>query len=363
MKLRKIFAGMAAATIAMTMTLSASAATNLFDIVHPDESNEEINKAYYGIGAMGFFMNQTWKWNQSEWIPINDEGVIDFKYHIDEVMADTTMSGKGTLGDMGVMVCNLPEDNYPYNVEITDAKFVTDDGDTIEFPRINSTTIAVKDAESGYRIHIRPTAEIDDDGNVTKTPRSEVKGWDQEGAFKGGTLSMKINFNVDSISEEDDGTEPYTPEDEDGSSEDESTTDESTDETSDTGDESTDEESSEDAGSEDEESEADGDEESEEDENSEEDEDSDDGDSSSDDGKKSGGDSKDDKSSGGSTAGSSSTGSGSTGSGSGNAGGSNGGSSDANAKQDNSQTGAASNIILAALALAGTGMVATKKRK
>ena len=80
MKLRKIFAGMAAATIAMTMTLSASAATNLFDIVHPDESNEEINKAYYGIGAMGFFMNQTWKWNQSEWIPINDEGVIDFKY-------------------------------------------------------------------------------------------------------------------------------------------------------------------------------------------------------------------------------------------------------------------------------------------
>ncbi|MBR1663695.1 MAG: hypothetical protein IJ696_05135 [Ruminococcus sp.] len=356
MKLRKIFAGMAAATIAMTMTLSASAATNLFDIVHPDETNEEINKAYYGIGAMGFFMNQTWKWNQSEWFGINDEGVIQVEFSIGAPMADTTMSGKGTLGDMGIMLLNLPEDNYPYDIEITDAKFVAEDGTETVFESVNSIKEATLDPEGGFRVHIRPLDEVDEKtGEVTKKACPEVEGWDKEGAFNGGVLSMTLNLNPAGTAEDsgDSGSEG------DG----ESTTDESTDENSDTSDESTDEESSEDAGSEDEESEADGDEESVEDENSEEDEDSDDGDSSSDDGKKSGGDSKDDKSSGGSTAGSASTGSGSTGSGSGNAGGSNGGSSDANAKQENSQTGAASNIILAALALAGTGMVATKKRK
>ena len=198
MKLRKIIVGMTAAALALSMTVSASAATYLFDVAHPDENDKEMNDSYYSIGAMGFFMSQKWAWNQSEWIPIDDEGKINVEFSIGAPMADTTLSGKGTLGDMGIMLLNLPADDYPYNIEITDAKFVAEDGTETVLDSVNSITEATLDPEGGFRIHIRPTDEVDEEtGEVKKKACPEVAGWEEEGAFNGGVLSMTINLNVE----------------------------------------------------------------------------------------------------------------------------------------------------------------------
>ena len=54
-----------------------------------------------------------------------------------------------------------------------------------------------EDAEGGIRIHIRPTDEVNDEtGEVTKKACPEVAGWEKEGAFNGGTLSMTLDFGV-----------------------------------------------------------------------------------------------------------------------------------------------------------------------
>ncbi len=79
------------------------------------------------------------------------------------------MSGKGTLGDMGVMVANLPDGVYPVDVKISDAKFVAEDGTTTVFDSLNSITSLDEDPEGGIRIHIRPTDEVNDEtGEVTR---------------------------------------------------------------------------------------------------------------------------------------------------------------------------------------------------
>ena len=199
MKIAKIFTGMTAAAMALTMIGMTASATKLTDVVYPtdDPDKAEINDGYYSIGAMGYFMSQKWKWNQSEWIGINDEGKIEISYSINEVLADTTLEGKGTLGDMGVMILNLPEDSYPYEVTVSDAKFTLKDGTEIILDSVNSITEATQDPESGWRIHIRPLDAVDEDtGEVTIPACPEVVGWDQEGAFSGGTLSMTIDFGA-----------------------------------------------------------------------------------------------------------------------------------------------------------------------
>ena len=203
MKAKRIFAGLSAAVIAATMMAVSASATKLSDVVYPSKTETDKNDGWYSVGAMGFYMSQKWKWNQSDWIGINDEGKIELSYKISEVLTDTTMEGKGTLGDMGVMILNLPEDSYPYDVTISDAKFVTNDGEEIILDSVNSITEATLDKEGGFRIHIRPVDEVDkDSGEVTVPASPEVAGWDQEGAFKGGTLSMTIDFGAPAAKEE-----------------------------------------------------------------------------------------------------------------------------------------------------------------
>lgn len=156
-----------------------------------------MNDSYYSIGAMGFYMGQDWTWNQGDWVGIDDAGKITVEYKISKVITDKTMSGKGTLGDMGVMVANLPDGVYPVDVKISDAKFVAEDGTTTVFDSLNSITSMDEDAEGGIRIHIRPTDEVNEEtGEVTKKACPEVAGWEKEGAFNGGTLSMTLDFGV-----------------------------------------------------------------------------------------------------------------------------------------------------------------------
>lgn len=204
MKVKRIIAGMSAAVIAGSMMAMSASATKLSDVVYPSETEADKNDGWYSVGAMGFYMSQKWKWNQSDWIGLNEEGKIELNYSISEILADTTMEGKGTLGDMGVMILNLPEDNYPYEVTISDAKFVTKDGEEIILESINAITEATQDAEGGFRIHIRPTDEVDEEtGEVTKAACPEVAGMEEEGAFNGGTLSMTIDFGAPPVVESD----------------------------------------------------------------------------------------------------------------------------------------------------------------
>ena len=197
MKIKKFVAGLSAAVLAATMMSLSVSAAKLGDVVHPSEEDSKMNDSYYSIGAMGFYMGQDWTWNQGDWVGIDDAGKITVEYKISKVVTDKTMSGKGTLGDMGVMVANLPDGVYPVDVKISDAKFVAEDGTTTVFDSINSITSLDEDPEGGIRIHIRPTEEVDEEtGEVTKESRPEVAGWEKEGAFNGGTLSMTLDFGV-----------------------------------------------------------------------------------------------------------------------------------------------------------------------
>ena len=197
MKIKKFVAGLSAAVLAATMMSVSVSAAKLGDVVHPSEEDSKMNDSYYSIGAMGFYMGQDWTWNQGDWVGIDDAGKITVEYKISKVIADKTMSGKGTLGDMGVMVANLPDGVYPVDVKISDAKFVAEDGTTTVFDSLNSITSMDEDAEGGIRIHIRPTDEVNEEtGEVTKKACPEVAGWEKEGAFNGGTLSMTLDFGV-----------------------------------------------------------------------------------------------------------------------------------------------------------------------
>lgn len=197
MMIKKLVAGLSAAVLAATMMSVSVSAAKLGDVVHPSEEDTKMNDSYYSIGAMGFYMGQDWSWNQGDWVGIDDSGKISIEYKISAVIADKTMSGKGTLGDMGVMVANLPDGIYPVDVKISDAKFVAEDGTTTVFDSINSITSMDEDAEGGIRIHIRPTDEVDEEtGEVTKKACPDVAGWEKEGAFNGGTLSMTLDFGV-----------------------------------------------------------------------------------------------------------------------------------------------------------------------
>lgn len=197
MKIKKFVAGLSAAVLAATMMSVSVSAAKLGDVVHPSEEDSKMNDSYYSIGAMGFYMGQDWTWNQGDWVGIDDTGKITVEYKISKVITDKTMSGKGTLGDMGVMVENLPDGVYPVDVKISDAKFVAEDGTTTVFDSLNSITSMDEDAEGGIRIHIRPTDEVNEEtGEVTKKACPEVAGWEKEGAFNGGTLSMTLDFGV-----------------------------------------------------------------------------------------------------------------------------------------------------------------------
>lgn len=222
MKIKKMFVGFTAAALAASCMAISASATKLGDVAHPSETDEEMNNTYYAIGGMAFYMSQEWSWNQGEWVGISDDGKIVIEYKISPVIADKSMSGQGTLGDMGVMINNLP-DNYPFDITISDAQFVAEDGTVTEFPEINSMTQAEEDPEGGFRIHIRPTDEVNEDtGEVTKKACPEVAGWEVPGAFNGGTLSMTIDFGIETEGGDNSQSDGNSSKSDDNSSKDDS---------------------------------------------------------------------------------------------------------------------------------------------
>ena len=198
MSMKKILAGMSAAAIAaVCFAMPVSAANKLTDYVYPTDDDEEMNKSYYSIGGMGFFMNQSWNWNQGDWVTITEDGKIQMEYKISPALADTTMSGKGTLGSMGIMITNLP-DNFPFDVKVEEAKFVDEDGNETVFESVKSITEAEKHPEGGFRIVIRGDDEVDEEtGEVKQAATPEAAGWQEEGAFNGGTLYITVDLTPD----------------------------------------------------------------------------------------------------------------------------------------------------------------------
>ena len=223
--MKKLFVGMTAAAItASCMSISAFAATKLTDVVHPDENDKAMNDAYYAIGAMGYFMNNDgkWKWNNGDWCTWNTEnndGTITIEYKINKALTDTTMSDKGSLGEMGVMFSNLDkafetagvdvEAQYPLSVEVLDARFVAEDGTETKFNDLLGITEMPHDPEGDIRFHIRPTDRVDETtGEVVAAATPEVEGWDQEGGFNGGTLYMTIGLGAPAAAGGDESSKP-----------------------------------------------------------------------------------------------------------------------------------------------------------
>jgi hypothetical protein len=143
---------------------------------------------------MGFFMNGNWDdWCQSDYVNIDENGILDIDYKINKVLADKKLDGTGALGMMGVMILNMPEEGYPYEVSVLEADFTADDGTVTEFDSVKAITEGTRHPESGWRIIIRPEDDPDNP-DVKATP--EVKGWNEPGAFEGGTLHIKIDMGA-----------------------------------------------------------------------------------------------------------------------------------------------------------------------
>ncbi|WP_124099310.1 hypothetical protein [Ruminococcus sp. Marseille-P6503] len=193
MKIKKLLVGFTAASLAAScMAFSVSAATKLSDVVYPSEEDAEMNDAYFSIGGLPFYMGTNWQWNQGDWVSITEDGILEFSYTISEGL---TLPNGGTLGSMGIVVNNLPEDNYPYDITITEAKFEAADGTVTELTSVKAITEADLSSEGGFRINIRPSEQVDETtGELVAAATPEVAGWDEEGAFSGGTLFVTIDF-------------------------------------------------------------------------------------------------------------------------------------------------------------------------
>ena len=205
MKLRKIIAGLSAAAIAASCfamtSMTASAANKVSDYVYPSETDTEKNDGWYSICAIGFFMNNGWTgWNQYDDLGnIDENGILEATFDISEGL---TFGGKGddgtdhdnTLGMMGIMICNLPEENFPYEVKVLEADFTPKGGDKIELDSFKDLTELVAFPETGSDARLIVRATPDEKNDIAASP--EAEGMDQAGGFKGGTLHFKLDFGA-----------------------------------------------------------------------------------------------------------------------------------------------------------------------
>lgn len=84
-------------------------------------------------------------------------------------------------------------ETYPYNIRVLEANFTDPKGKVTEFESVKAITEANKHPEGGIRLIIRPNDEVNEEtGEVTSPAAPEVAGWGDAGAFKGGTLHIKL---------------------------------------------------------------------------------------------------------------------------------------------------------------------------
>ncbi len=206
MKIKRFLAGMAAGVLAAAaMAVSVSAAsTKLGDVLDPNaEVAEGEDNPFYKVGGMTFFMNgsfDSWNDNSGTWFGIDEEGTIEAEYKISKAIADPNIDGTGSLGMMGLMICNLPEDKFPYLVNVKEVSFTDADGkvtdlDSIEGLREFDNYVDQGKASNTARIIIRPQVEkTADETGINTHVTKEVVGWDEPGKFEGGTLKIVVNL-------------------------------------------------------------------------------------------------------------------------------------------------------------------------
>lgn len=199
MKLKRIFGALAATAMAVSMVMSASA-EKLSEVITPED------EGYYSIGGMGYFMSQEWQWNQGEWIGISEDGKMSLSYEVNEIFAGPI--GSGTLGEIGLMICNLPADVTTYEVAVTKAVFTPKGGEAIELPSILNT-YTIDTSKGDGRLYLRPVEEEDSETSLNHIATPEAAGWEVPGAFKGGLLEIEVSFN-----DEDLANRPEPPADE-----------------------------------------------------------------------------------------------------------------------------------------------------
>lgn len=204
MKTKRILAALLSAIIAAAFATTASA-IRLTEVVYPSEKDPVKNDAYYALSASGYYINGFGKSYQGEEIGIDSDGMISVEFKIDAFLPDPSMSGKGSLEEMGIIIHNVDrafyaagfdlDVGYPVEMHVADAKYVDDDGNETVFNDMLNITEMQRDPEGDVAFRIRPTDKTDEGtGDVLVSATREVTGWDQEGAFNGGTLYFTVEL-------------------------------------------------------------------------------------------------------------------------------------------------------------------------
>lgn len=204
MKAKRVLAVLLSIITTAALSITASAA-KLTDLVYPSESDPAKNDAYYALSASGYFVSKSGNFYSGEETGIDSEGNFFVEYKISPLLADNTMSGKGALEEMGVMIHNVDrafdvlgidyQSVYPVDLLVSDAKFVAEDGTETVFNDILNITEIQRDMEGDIALRIRPTNKVDEEsGEVLVNATRETEGWDEEGAFIGGTLYFSMSL-------------------------------------------------------------------------------------------------------------------------------------------------------------------------
>ena len=193
MKSKRLLAALTSAALGLSALTMGASAVDLFDVVDPDEDES----TYWDIYATGYYMPLDWSWNESDPYAITDEGKIELEFEITEEMTDPDYEGKGALGEMGVVIYNLPE-GCAIDAEVTKAAFLPYEAeDEIELKSVEGKRQFECNTDLGANpsIFMRPTDRYDEETEeLLYEALPELKGMEEEGSFRGGWLRVVIDF-------------------------------------------------------------------------------------------------------------------------------------------------------------------------
>ncbi len=204
MKAKRVLAVILAAAAALASAMTASA-VNLTEVVYPSLIDPDKNDAYYALCASPYFVNGNGEVFQGEETRIDDNGNFAVEYKISPILADPRMGSNGSMEEIGVIIRNVdraletadisPDEAYPLPLNVKDAKFVDMDGTETVFNNMLNITEMNRDAQGDIVFRIRAADKIDaGTGKVTVYATPEAAGWDEAGAFNGGTLFFYIEL-------------------------------------------------------------------------------------------------------------------------------------------------------------------------
>ena len=218
MKNRKALAGflaflMAVGTSSPLTNMSASALTLGEDFDGRMTSYDgESFETWYTIGGFPYWMDgNIWNMKMGDYLSINDEGTFEFSYEISNIQADPSMDGTGTLGCFGFIIYNTTP-YTTYEVAISNAKFVSNDGTEYVLDTVNNMTEITSDGDGMIWLRCTPDEMSHYDESIPATPELSDTGW-RYGGFKGGVFTADVDFgNMTGTRKPGESDTPETPE-------------------------------------------------------------------------------------------------------------------------------------------------------